>query len=113
MKNEFKENLKDLIESLERFDGSCNEFIKDLNYPNFHKAIIDFCDEFNIELKETDIDVIEYDPEIDCDGIPYIDATVKINKLGLKLQVSSSHHRNWDFYIEGVKNLNNLSEAEI
>lgn len=93
---DFSEMLKEAMSDVEPF---CAE--KD--YPLFDEALIDFANDKDVVLSESDLFIISTSMDIDEDGYPYIDNTIQIPKYKSEIVISAYHHNKWDFYIKGFR----------
>ena len=49
------------------------------------------------------IDLISDKMDIDGDGYPYVENTIRISKYKCEVLISAYHHSGWDFYVEDIK----------
>ena len=92
----FAEILKNLMDSDE-------PFIEGEEYPDFEEVLIDYADEYDVHLDELDIEILSNKMDIDGDGYPYVENTIRISKYKCEVLISAYHHSGWDFYVEGFK----------
>ena len=92
----FAEILKNLI-ALEE------PFVEEEEYPDFEEALIDYADEYDVCLNESDVEVLSSKMDVDGDGYPYIENNIRISKYKCEVLISAYHHSGWDFYVEDFK----------
>lgn len=92
----FVEILKNLI-ALEE------PFVEEEEYPDFEEALIDYADEYDVCLNESDVEVLSSKMDVDGDGYPYIENNIRISKYKCEVLISAYHHSGWDFYVEDIK----------
>lgn len=97
-----KNDIKELLSELLKFNHSDDAFIYDLQSPCFKNALKNYLDDFNISLDYDEISVTENPIDIDDDGYPFIDSNIEIKKLNIIFSCRAYHHNYWDFYIENL-----------
>lgn len=97
-----KNDIKEVLNQLLKFNHSDDAFICDLKIPCFEDALRNYLDEFNISLDKNEITVDEGPIDIDDDGYPFIDANIEIKKLKISFRCRAYHHNYWDFYIDNL-----------
>lgn len=98
------ENIK-VVEFLKHIEEEGESFLDGGAYPRLESALIELLDENDVSLKESDIEVLSSDIDIDCDGYPFVVKDMKIPRYGFRVQVSAYHRNDWYFYIDSVKAL--------
>ena len=79
--------------------------VENEQYPLFDNVLIDLADDYGVKLIESDIVVQSTVMDIDEDGYPYIEKTIRIPKYDCSFILCAYHHQKWDFYIEAFESL--------
>lgn len=102
-----KYKVIDFAEILKNLNGSNEPFVEGEQYPALEEVIIDYADNYDVCLNELDIEVLSSKMDVDEDGYPYIDNSIRIPKYKCEVLVSAYHHSGWDFYIEDFSIIEN------
>lgn len=110
---EFDLNLKDIIvegiDKVKKLQDNLAEPFYTNDYPDLNDGFIDALNEalFNDEnegifiSKENIESIIEDNTlNIDGDGFPYLNYSIKIKDIDLFIDIVVYHHVNWDFYLK-------------
>lgn len=98
-----KYKVIDFAKILKSLISSEVPFVEEEEYPDFEEALIDYADEYDVCLNESDVEVLSSKMDVDGDGYPYIENNIRISKYKCEVLISAYHHSGWDFYVEDIK----------
>jgi len=72
---------------------------------NHKEALVDFFEEKGFTVSPSDVIEKIGIPFIDEDSVAGVPAVMTISPLGLEVHVTAYHHRQWDYYINDIKDV--------